>query len=90
MVKYNVIPNIASTSYTNSGFNNVRKAPLYFVRSGYVSGNTGSLSNNYGKYYSSTVLSVNSQRLSFDSTLLNPAERTYWRYYGYSLRCIVR
>lgn len=98
LVKYNVISDIASTSYiTDSnnvkiGLNNIRNNPLYFVRSGEVNG--GSLSNatSYGYYWSSTVhTAANARALYFyDSSVNSAYNNTYSRRNGRSLRCLAR
>ena len=94
MVEYNVIPNISSTSYTNSGFNNVRKAPLYFVRSGGIGANSIPASiTQSGQYWSSKRTSGSYARnLGFNVNYLTPTGNTYGitRNNGASLRCLTR
>ena len=64
--------------------------PLYFIRSGYLSGTTLYNFGASGGYWSSTVnSSSDAYYLSFDSTVLSPANR-YGRNYGRSLRCLSR
>ena len=74
---------------TASNALNLRNAPLYFVRSGYVRG--GSLSGvSGGRYWSSTVDSANASTaysLRFGSDSLYPAGND-GRYLGFPVRCV--
>lgn len=88
---------VSSTSYTGNGFKNIRKAPLWFARSGSVSsGQLYSLSL-LGKYWSSAVFSSKyAYHLEFSSNNVYPAETGKKNgtgdgiYRGNSVRCIAR
>ena len=65
-------------------------APLYLARSGNI--NSGSFNNagGYGYYWSSTVNNSEYARLLvFYSSNVNPENYNY-RYYGFSVRCVLR
>ncbi len=77
-------------NYTTNGFNNIRKAPLWFVRSGYIDGGTLSVPGVRGYYWSSTVSSSTyAYYLVFNNIDIYPAGN-YYRFYGWSVRCIAR
>ena len=81
-----------NVGWVNNTFpvNIVEGDPLYFARSGYVSGTVlyGFTSN--GDYWSSTVYSQDfAYYLRYRSGVLDPAGR-YSRYYGWSVRCVAR
>ena len=77
-------------SYTTNGFNNLRKAPLWFVRSGNLYGSILRSPGVYGSYWSSTVNSSDSAYdLLFNSSNVWPSNSGN-RYVGWSIRCIAR
>ena len=81
-------------SYTNDGFNNIRKSPLWFVRSGiiglYSYDTVLRVTASYGYYWSSAVVSgSNAYCLYFGDSGVWPAY-SYSRYGGLSIRCIAR
>ena len=81
---------ISSSSYANNGFKNVRKAPLWFVRSGYLSYGTLLNPASNGRYWSSTVISSsNAYYLYFNGNAAYPTN-SGGRGDGRSVRCIAR
>lgn len=94
MVKYNVISDITSTSYTDSGFNNVRKAPLYFVRSGGIRYTSTGILNNVtavGFYWSGTTRGANdASSLNFESSNIGLVYDWDNKGNGRSVRCVAR
>lgn len=93
LYNYNVTNSIAGSGnvgYKTGGFNALRTAPLWFVRSGFLV--DGSLNSPAvrGYYWSNTVISSSSAyRLTFYSSGIYPASNDF-RYYGWSIRCIAR
>ena len=82
---YNVI-----SSFNYQGLNAIRKAPLYFVRSGHVTGGMLGSAGVASIVWSSTVSGATSgYNLSFDSSRINPADSDI-RYYGFPVRCLLR
>ena len=64
--------------------------PLYFMRSGLLNGTTLYYFGGDGVYWSSTVYSSeNVRNLYFNSSYVTPENNRY-RYYGFSLRCVLR
>ena len=93
---YNIIKTKQGTnitnqvSYTNDGFNNIRKAPLWFVRSGNIVNTSLDHAVIYGGDWSSTVASdSNAYDLGFNSSGVWPAS-THFRGNGRSIRCLAR
>ena len=87
---YNLLNQYGLTSSPTSGDNNIVKAPLFFVRSGYVYPRNHYLgSAGYsGNYWSSVaVSSPGACYLYFDSSSVNPSYSGS-RYYGRSVRCV--
>ena len=85
-----VTSSLTATSYASGGLNKLRTTPLFFVRSASVSNGSVNGSASYGNYWSSTV--DNSSRAydaNFHSSYMYPA-RSDGRYYGLSVRCLVR
>ena len=85
-----------NVNYVSGGFNRlvstgIHGDPLYFARSGYVSGTTLYSSAHLGYYWSSTVTptATSGYHLSFYSGGIWPADQNN-RYYGFSLRCVAR
>ena len=79
-----------SVGYTTGGFNKLRSAPYYFVRSGYINNGTLNFPGVRGYYWSSTVSSSTyAYLLYFNGTDIYPA-RNYDRYFGWSVRCVAR
>ena len=86
---YNLLNQYGFTSSTGSGTNSITRAPLFFVRSGYVDtadylGSAG----DYGYYWSSVASSSpNAYYLYFLSSIVRPSGNSY-RFYGLSVRCV--
>ena len=79
-----------NVGYNSGMFSKMETSPLYFARSGDVSGTTLSNFSTYGLYWSSTVRGGSSAYyLYYNSTVLYPAYRVS-RSYGRSVRCIAR
>ena len=88
--KYNTSSITGSVNYTSDGFVNIRKAPLWFVRSGYIYNSTLINAAANGNYWSSTVVSSgNAYYLDFDSSGVWPSYGN-GRNGGRSVRCIAR
>ncbi len=92
-----IISSATSVSYATDGFNNIRIAPLYWVRAGEVSGGVSSRrykAGNTGHYWSSTTLflTISGARYAynayFDSSYITPRSGGYIRSSGESVRCI--
>ncbi len=85
-------------SIVNDGTNAVAaltNEPLYFIRGGYVSQDTSNLFRNAGTsgvYWSSTPhsTSASAYRLRFSGVSSISPSDNYYRYVGYSVRCIGR
>ena len=96
LTNYNIIQNNTSTTYLENGFNNIRKAPLYFVRAGgkgdfsQYDESPGVAKGTY--YYNKTTLYVG--YMSFYKNNISPirSDNPYQqsRYYGWSVRCLAR
>ena len=93
----NTIPNgidltgSQNIGYVPNAFTTIMNThPLYFIRSGDLSGTTLYYFGGSGYYWSSTVYSsAGAYFLVFNSGVLYPADRFY-RLYGWSLRCLSR
>ncbi len=81
-------------NYTTNGFNNIRKAPLWFVRAGMIA--TGAVRNGAtaSLYSSSTVFDYDSDYvLNIDKNSVYPStyyNGWYSKYGGKSVRCLAR
>ena len=77
------------TSSTTSGNNSITRAPLFFVRSGYVDPTYYlSLAGYSGNYWSSVAYSSSgAYYLTFHSSFVNPSDYSS-RYSGLSVRCV--
>ena len=87
---YNLLSKYGLTSSPTSGNNNIVKAPLFFVRSGYVDPYMGDLfsAGSSGGYRSSiTLSSYIAHYLSFTPDFVNPSATDYW-YNGHQVRCV--
>ena len=89
LVAEGIMANSTGSGYAANGFNSIRISPLWLARSGRVS--SGSLYDTGGGYYwSSTVYdSSSAYQLGFSSGSVSPADVNS-RYYGYSIRCLVK
>ena len=95
LVSYNIIQNNTSTTYLTDGFNNIRKAPLYFVRTG----QKGDISSTdiapgvRGGSYLYNKTTTYAGYMSFKKTTVNPIWNNQYaeiRRYGESIRCLAR
>ncbi|MBR3180024.1 hypothetical protein IKF57_00620 [Candidatus Saccharibacteria bacterium] len=78
------------TGSTSLSSENLEKAPLYFVRSGYVYSSQQNVAGYDGYYWSSSVYSSSdAYYLVFDSSIVYPTFK-YDRFYGFSVRCVAR
>ncbi|MBQ3348400.1 hypothetical protein IJG90_02690 [Candidatus Saccharibacteria bacterium] len=86
-----ITTSLTATSYATNGFTNIRIAPLFFVRGGFVDGTSlGTAASYGGSYWSSSVYSA-SDAYSVDfgrSSLYSAIDNS--RGLGYSVRCLVR
>jgi uncharacterized protein (TIGR02145 family) len=77
--------------YAANGFNNIRKAPLWFIRGGVIVGNKLNALASFGGYRSNIT---GNYYLGFDSSYVYPANTAYqWygtRERGFSIRCIAK
>ena len=81
---------LTATSYAANGFLNIRQAPLFFARGGYVLGTTFSGGASNGYWWSSSVYSTSSAyNAYFDGTYIYSASSSS-RSSGRSVRCVVR
>lgn len=77
-------------NYSDNGFYKIRTAPLYFVRGGNINGSSLDSLAGRGHYLSSSISNASSTYIAvFDSSSVNSAF-SWYRYDGYSLRCLVR
>ena len=82
--------NILYNSNSTDNPSGLMSAPLYLSRSGYVGGGSLLGAGGNGYYWSSTVYSSeNARYLFFYDTRVSP-EFNYYRYCGFSLRCVAR
>ncbi len=66
------------------------QAPLYLARPGYINGGSLNGAGGSGNYWSSTIYNLERARfLGFDPSGANP-EYDYYRYRGFSVRCVLR
>ena len=86
---YNLLTNAYNISSNTTGGTAMRSAPLFFVRSGYVSPTDYLLNaGNYGLYWSSVAASSSfACYLNFGSSRVYPSSDSL-RYYGHSVRCV--
>ena len=88
---YNLLNQYGFTSSTGSGTNSIIRAPLFFVRPGYVhpEGHYLASAGNYGFYWSSVAyLSSAAYNLYFFSSDVRPSGSSY-RCVGQPVRCVV-
>ena len=94
LVAQGIIYNTTATTYLTNGFINIRKSPLWLVRSGDI--NQGTLyPANVGYYWSKTVIGANSAynlRIQTDSvhTAYGESNGYTMRWNGRSIRCLAR
>ena len=86
---FQALTNAYSISNNAAGSTALVSAPLYFVRSGYVTSGTLRFAGYYGDYWSSTAYSNTSSayELCFTSGYVGPSNYAN-RYYGQSVRCL--
>ena len=88
---YSIITGKTSTTYTANGFNNIRKNPLWFVRSGSIYNNLLNDSATYGNYWSSANVSdYAAYRFGFNNSNITPARDDGGRYAGRPIRCLTK
>ena len=85
---YNLVTNAYGITSSNNP-TDISKAPLYFVRAGYVYGGSSLYYAGFnGSYWSSVAnSSSNAYNLNFTSSGVSPSGSNY-RYYGRSVRCV--
>ena len=86
---YNLLNQYGFTSSTGSSTNSITRAPLFFVRSGYVDPTNYLNGAGYSGYYWSSVADSSSvaYRLGFRPGYVYPSD-FFSRYYGQSVRCV--
>ena len=86
---YNLLTNAYNISSNTAGGTAMRSAPLFFVRSGYVSpANYLNNAGYYGNYWSSVAISSSyAYYLDFYSNYVYPSSSSI-RYGGRSVRCV--
>ncbi len=92
--QYGVSSSLSGTSSVNSNTYNIAQSPLFFVRGGgifFYDTNKFQVAGQSGYYWSSRANSSTgvAYYLSFYSSGVDPSD-SYYRYYGYSLRCLVQ
>ena len=91
LVAQGIMGSTTTTFYATNGFVNIRKAPLWFVRSGSIAGNTLNEAALRGSYYSSTVSNSRvGYFLYFYPNSVQPVSTANYRHIGRSLRCLAR
>ena len=76
--------------YTSDGFNKIRTAPLWLIRSGNTSSSLFRIGG-MGVYWSSTVYAGSgAYNLYFDSASVIAANGSYSRYFGETVRCLAK
>ena len=81
----------SGANYTTNGAVNIRKAPLFLIRSGTLWTDALHYSAADGRYWSSTVIDSNAiYVLNFTSFDVYSAREGYSRFDGRSVRCLVR
>ena len=87
---YNLLTNAYDLPNNSSGGSAMRRAPLFFVRSGYVNPSYSLLdAGSYG--YSSSSVAYRSSRvylLEFKYNAIYPTSSGFWRYNGIPIRCV--
>ncbi len=79
-----------NNNYETSSSAKLELAPLYFVRSGNVSGSTVGYAGNYSQYWSSSVNSSSyAYYFRFAATYVSSGDASF-RNYGRSVRCVAR
>ena len=80
----------SDNSYTANGFNRIRTVPLWLIRSGQVNSSLFRIGD-MGVYWSSTVYASSGEyNFYFDSVRVIAASGSYGRYYGETVRCLVK
>ena len=86
-----ITDSLTANRYTTNGFNNIRIAPLYFVRGGLIGGSSLSSRGSLGFYWSSTVYNGNyAYYAEFSSVYVNSAVSENTRDLGFSIRCVAQ
>ena len=91
LYKQGIIATKTSTSYAENGFNNIRKAPLWFVRSGIIYDRALRGAVSAGGYWSSTVVNdTDAYRSYFERSSTVVLSGNDYKNRGWSLRCVAR
>ena len=92
LMYYKIIANNTSTNYEAGGFNNLRKAPLYFARSGYVDSRIQKVLNEGRYQLREKYLSRGVYYYSFNSgsTGIKTGNNNNGAWVGSSIRCLAR
>ena len=87
---YNLLNQYGLSDSPTSGDNNIAKAPLFFVRSGYVypSNHNLDFAGSVGYYWSSVAYSSRYAYSQYFGSSYFTAAIGYSRYYGRSVRCV--
>ena len=86
---YGITTGLDSRQYATNGFINIRRAPLYFVRSGYIYGGNSLASGTVAHYNSSTAFNnVYFYAMNFERRWV--VTSNYSRNFGSSVRCLAR
>ena len=94
MSDYQIMRSATDNRYNSNGFNNIRKEPLYFIRSGEIDSDskTVTLTGQRAYYWSSTIRHATvAHRFDFNNEFVYPAY-LYGSYknFGFSVRCLAR
>ncbi|MBR3249006.1 InlB B-repeat-containing protein [Candidatus Saccharibacteria bacterium] len=85
-----ITSSLTATSFATDGFLNIRQAPLFFARGGFVSGTTFSGGASGGSWWSSSVYSTTNAYYAYFTGSSIYSALNYNRSLGMSVRCIVR
>ena len=89
LYKQGITTTKTSRSYTENGSSNIRKSPLWFVRSGYIFNKTLFSASTNGYYWSSTVFnSTNAYSPVF--SISGASLFDYYKGYAWQIRCLAR
>lgn len=89
---YDIISTQTSTSYSANGFDDIRKTPLWLVRSGLIDNNRDlRFPGSTGFYRSSVNVNDNAAySFNFSTSSLQPVHSSIPKNYGFSVRCLAR
>ena len=91
LYKYDIIPTRTATNFANNGFQKISLPPLWFTKSGYVSGSSLMYLTEQGYYWASTSVYRNAAHyLGYYSGGISLAGQNNNNALGFQIRCIAR